>query len=93
MAYEIDAWIKAGKLAPDLEEAPEGWFKEFSNITGGWSFTICGEGECLKTLYTIYTLAIADPVRLILINGSRIELPAKQVPNLADFLSRMLSVK
>lgn len=54
MAYEIDAWIKAGKLAPDLEEAPEGWFKEFSNITGGWSFTICGEGECLKTLYTIY---------------------------------------
>jgi hypothetical protein len=35
--------------APDLEEAPEGWHKSFG------SFTICGEGECIKTLFTIYS--------------------------------------
>lgn len=55
MALELDAWLKAGQFAPDLEEAPDGWRKQFPNVTGGWAFTICGEGECLKTLYTIYT--------------------------------------
>jgi hypothetical protein len=42
---ELDAWLKSGPEAPGLEEAPEGWHE---------SFTICGEGECIKTLFTIY---------------------------------------
>ncbi len=49
MAIELDEWLKSGPEAPDLEEAPEGWHKVFR------SFTICGEGECIKTLFTIYS--------------------------------------
>jgi len=48
MAKELDAWLKTQPDAPDLEESPAGWFKKFS------SFTVCGEGECIKTLFTIY---------------------------------------
>jgi len=48
MALELDAWLKSGPLAP------EGWRKEFKNLTGGWTFRVCGEGECPKTVYTIY---------------------------------------
>lgn len=48
MALEIDAWLRTGPYAPDLAEAPDGWHKFFS------SFTICGEGEHIKTVYTIY---------------------------------------
>jgi len=48
MAIELDAWLKTGPGAPDLEESPQGWHKLFK------SFTICGEGECIKTLFTIY---------------------------------------
>jgi hypothetical protein len=48
MAIELDEWLKRTPDAPDVEEAPEGWHKFFD------SFTICGEGECIKTLYTIY---------------------------------------
>jgi hypothetical protein len=42
------SWMHGCPKAPDLEEAPEGWHKFFD------SFTICGEGECIKTLFTIY---------------------------------------
>jgi hypothetical protein len=31
-----------------MNEAPSGWHKKFN------SFTILGEGECIKTLFTIY---------------------------------------
>ncbi len=48
MAVELDEWLKSNPEAPDLEEAPEGWHKLFD------SFTICGEDECIKTLFTIY---------------------------------------
>jgi hypothetical protein len=48
MALELDAWLRSGPEAPDLEEAPEGWHKLFN------AFTICSEGECIKTLFTIY---------------------------------------
>jgi hypothetical protein len=48
MAIELDAWLKRGPYAPDLNEAPQGWHKCFD------SFTICGEADCIKTLYTIY---------------------------------------
>ena len=48
MAIELNEWLKTGPEAPDLGEAPEGWHKFFD------SFTICGEGECIKTLFTIY---------------------------------------
>ena len=48
MAVELDEWLKSNPEAPDLEEAPEGWHKFFD------SFTICGEDECIKTLFTIY---------------------------------------
>ena len=48
MAFELDAWLKGGPCAPDFAEAPDGWHKFFG------SFTVCGEGECIKTLYTIY---------------------------------------
>jgi hypothetical protein len=48
MAIELDAWLKTGPQAPDAKEAPGGWHKRFG------SFTICGEGECVKTLFTIY---------------------------------------
>ena len=45
---ELDAWLKIGPEAPDQEESPQGWHKPFD------SFTICGEGECIKTVFTIY---------------------------------------
>src|SRR2546425_1652719 len=48
MAIELDEWLKSNPEAPDLEEAPEDWHQFFD------SFTICGEGECIKTLFTIY---------------------------------------
>ena len=48
MALELDAWLKSGPQGPDLEEAPGGWHKFFD------SFTICGEGKCINTLFTIY---------------------------------------
>jgi hypothetical protein len=48
MAIELDAWLRTGPEAPGLEDAPEGWHKLFK------SFTVCGEGECIKTLFTIY---------------------------------------
>jgi hypothetical protein len=48
MATELDEWLKGDREAPDLEEAPGGWHKFFD------SFTICGEGECIKTVFTIY---------------------------------------
>ena len=48
MALELDEWLRSAPEAPDLDEAPEGWHKVFD------SFTICGEGECIKTLFTIY---------------------------------------
>jgi hypothetical protein len=47
MALELDVWLKTGPAAPDEEESPDGWKKRFQ------SFTVCGEGECLKT-FTIY---------------------------------------
>lgn len=46
MAQELAVWTRP--FAPDLEESPAGWHKKFS------SFTVCGEGEFLKTLFTIY---------------------------------------
>ena len=46
MAMELDAWLKSGPEAPDLEEAPQGWHEFFD------SFTILGEGECIKTVFT-----------------------------------------
>jgi hypothetical protein len=48
MAEELDAWLKSRPYAPDLGEAPSGWHKKFK------SFTILGEGECIKSLFTIY---------------------------------------
>jgi hypothetical protein len=48
MAEELDTWLKSSPLAPDPNEAPSGWHKKFS------SFTILGEGECIKTVFTIY---------------------------------------
>jgi hypothetical protein len=48
MAMELSAWLETKPDAPDSEEAPQGWHKLFD------SFTICGEGECIKTLFTIY---------------------------------------
>ncbi len=48
MAQEVAEWLRTRPLAPDLQESPMGWYKEFS------SFTICGEGEFAMTLFTIY---------------------------------------
>ena len=48
MALELDVWLKTNPEAPDLEEAPYGWHKLFD------SFTVLGEGECIKTVFTIY---------------------------------------
>ena len=49
MAQELASWLQTRPSAPDLEESPAGWHKRFS------SFTICGEGEFVKTLFTIYS--------------------------------------
>ncbi|MBZ5630409.1 MAG: hypothetical protein LAO06_16235 [Acidobacteriia bacterium] len=48
MAEEFAVWLRSEPYAPDLEEAPAGWHKAFS------SFTVLGEGELIKSLYTIY---------------------------------------
>src|SRR5580700_9451858 len=48
MAIELDEWLKSKPEAPAVKDAPAGWHKFFD------SFTICGEGECIKTLFTIY---------------------------------------
>jgi hypothetical protein len=48
MAIELDEWLKSNPEAPDRKDAPDGWHKFFD------SFTICGEGQCIKTLFTIY---------------------------------------
>jgi hypothetical protein len=69
MATELDAWLKTGPDAPDLEEAQEGWHKSFD------SFIICGEGECIKTLFTIY--APGRPRR----NSVDLDKWQKRVPN------------
>jgi hypothetical protein len=47
-ALELNEWLMSSPEAPDLQEVPEGWHKFFD------SFTICGEGDCIKTLFTIY---------------------------------------
>lgn len=49
MAQELASWLQTRPSAPDLRESPAGWHKKFS------SFTVCGEGEFLKTLFTIYS--------------------------------------
>jgi hypothetical protein len=36
-------------LAKNAKDGAPGWHKFFH------SFTICGEGECIKTLFTIYS--------------------------------------
>jgi hypothetical protein len=48
MAHELADWLATRPSAPDLQESPAGWHIKFP------SFTICGEGEFLKTLFTIY---------------------------------------
>jgi hypothetical protein len=48
MGQELAEWLRSRPIAPDLQESPSGWHKKFS------SFTACGEGEFLKTLFTIY---------------------------------------
>src|ERR1700736_2166614 len=63
MALELDVWPKSRPQAPNLEETPEGWHKCFD------SFTICGEGECIKTVFTIYALASPGATALIWMNG------------------------
>ena len=49
MAEELAVWLQTRPSAPDLDEAPSGWHKMFS------SFTVCGEGEFVKTFFTIYS--------------------------------------
>jgi hypothetical protein len=49
MAEELAGWLQTRPSAPDLRESPAGWHKKFS------SFTVCREGEFLKTLFTIYS--------------------------------------
>ena len=49
MAQELAHWLQTRPAAPDLEESPAGWHKSFS------SFGVCGEGEFVKTLFTIYS--------------------------------------
>lgn len=49
MAQELADWLRTRPIAPDLHESPAGWHKKFS------SFTVCGEGEFVKTLFTIYS--------------------------------------
>jgi hypothetical protein len=48
MAMELAIWLQQRPLVADLLESPAGWHKLFS------SFTVCGEGEFLKTIFTIY---------------------------------------
>jgi hypothetical protein len=49
MARELANWLQTRPFAPDHDESPAGWHKNFS------SFTVCGEGEFVKTLFTIYS--------------------------------------
>jgi hypothetical protein len=49
MAQELANWLQTRPEAPDLHESPAGWHKNFS------SFMVCGEGEFVKTLFTIYS--------------------------------------
>jgi hypothetical protein len=49
MAEELAIWLQSRPSVPNLQESPAGWHKRFS------SFTVCGEGEFLKTLFTIYS--------------------------------------
>jgi hypothetical protein len=49
MAEELMEWLETRPSAPDIQESPAGWHKTFS------SFTVCGEGEYVKTLFTIYS--------------------------------------
>src|SRR5277367_1632663 len=48
MAQELAEWLQTRPSAPDLQESPAGWHKRFS------SFMVCGEGEFVKTLFTVY---------------------------------------
>jgi len=48
-AQELANWLQTRSSAPDLDESPAGWHKKFS------SFTVCGEGEVVKTLFKIYS--------------------------------------
>jgi hypothetical protein len=48
MAQELADWLKTRPVAPSLQESPAGWHKKFV------SFTVCGEGEFIKTVFTIY---------------------------------------
>jgi hypothetical protein len=52
MAQELAEWLQTRPVVPDLTESPAGWHKKFS------SFTVCGEDEFLKTLFTIYAPGI-----------------------------------
>ncbi len=49
MAQELANWLQTRPWAPDLAECPAGWHKAFP------SFVVCGEGEFIKTLFTIYS--------------------------------------
>ncbi len=48
MAQELADWLQTRPTVPDLQECPAGWHKRFS------SFIVCGEGEFVKTIFTIY---------------------------------------
>ena len=49
MAQEMADWLQTRPSAPDQTESPAGWHKKFT------SFTVCGEGEFVKTVFTIYS--------------------------------------
>jgi hypothetical protein len=49
MAQELASWLQTRPLAPDPHESPAGWHKKFS------SFRVYGEGEFVKTFFTIYS--------------------------------------
>jgi hypothetical protein len=55
MAQELADWLQTRPSAPDLRESPAGWHKKFS------SFTVCGEGEFVKTVFTIYAPGTPRP--------------------------------
>jgi hypothetical protein len=48
MAQELADWLATRPTAPGLPESPAGWHKRFS------SFVVCGEGQFVKTVFTIY---------------------------------------
>ena len=49
MGEEMAEWLETRPSAPDEIESPAGWHKKFS------SFTIGGQGEFVKTLFTIHS--------------------------------------